>query len=282
MMKWIGLGLMLGLMVACGSKKTPAQLANERLQKAKQMLANEQFTEAKLQIDSIRMLYPNEVKVLNQGVLLLNTVELTEQKRSFKYLDSLLQLREKQLIDLKKDFVLKPGGVQKNSGLYVHKRQQVVNSYNRTFVKAYLGEDGTFYISSKYVGKGYIHHNSIRVYDQGVFAETEEIPQDGVDNRIFQDDGQYWETVNYRNGKDNGVVSFIVNNFDKQLKLMFNGKKAHYIVLEKFDKEAIRDSYFLSKLMIETKELRVEVDNTKKRIAVLENEMDQIRSFLNQ
>ena len=72
MKKWIVFGLWILVVAGCGPEKTPQELASEHLIKAKDLLKNQQFTEAKLQIDSVRLLYPGEKKVISQGVLLLN------------------------------------------------------------------------------------------------------------------------------------------------------------------------------------------------------------------
>lgn len=267
---------------SCGEKKTPKQLAQEHLLKAEHLLDSEKFTDAKLQIDSIKQLYPNQKQAINKGVILLNTVELEEQRKSLVYLDSVMNARSDQFENLKKQFILTEGSMARKSGRYVHKRQQVKNSYDRSFIKAYLDEEGTFYITSKYAGASYIYHNSIKVYNKGLFAETLEVPEDGIDNRRYEDGDMKWETVNYRKGADNGVVSFIVNNIDKPLKVQFKGKKYHYIVMEKFDKEAVRDAYLLSLLLLENKQLKADVANTKKRIAELEQEMQEINQLQNQ
>lgn len=274
--------LSLVLLSSCGEKKTPKQLAEEHLAKAQQLLEHENFTDAKLQIDSIKVLYPNQKQAINKGIVLLNTVELEEQRKSLVFLDSVMNSRKDQFENLKKEFVLTEGSMARNSGRYVHKRQQVKNSYDRTFIKAYLDEEGTFYITSKYAGASYIYHNSIKVYNEGLFAETNEVPEDGIDNRRYEDGGMKWETVNYRNGADNGVVSFIINNVDKPLKVQFKGKKYYYIVMEKFDKEAVRDAYLLSQLLLENKRLKTDVADTKKRIAELEKEMEEINELQNE
>ncbi len=282
MRNFISILLSLTLFISCGEKKTPKQLAGEHLSKAQHLLQEENFTDAKLQIDSIKALYPNQKEAINKGIVLLNTVELEEQRKSLLYLDSVMNARSEQFESLKKQFVLTEGSMARNSGRYVHKRQQVKNSYHRSFIKAYLDEAGTFYITSKYAGNAYLFHNSIKVYNEGLFAETNVVPEDGVENRRYEDGGMKWETVNYRNGADNGVVSFIINNVDKPLKVQFKGKKYHYIVMEKFDKEAVRDAYLLSQLLLENNRLKTDVANTHKRIEELEREMAQINELQNQ
>lgn len=259
------------LLISCGGP-TEQELAESHLTKAKIYLNNNAYTNAKFQIDTIRNLYPSQKKILAEGVVLLNTVEIQEQKASLAYFDSTYNARQEQFNKLEKDFILKP------SGLYVHKKQDVNKNYNRTYVKAYLNKNGTFYIASKYFGKSFINHNRIKVYDSGLFAETNAIPDNGIDNRKLEADGDKWETVNYRNGEDNGVVNFIVNNYDKRLKVHYKGKKHHFIVMENHDKTAIRDAFFLSKLITEIEQLKKDISNSKKRIKILEEEMSSFQT----
>ena len=94
-MKKIGLLVFsLLLLTACddgGEKK--AQL---RLQNAQEALAGGDFNEAKLQIDSIKLLYPKAFEARKQGIALMQQVELKEQQQTLTYLDSMLQQKEKE------------------------------------------------------------------------------------------------------------------------------------------------------------------------------------------
>ena len=85
-MKKIGLVAIFALcLAACddgGEKK-----AQENLRKAEAALAEENFSEAKLQIDSIRILYPKAFEARKQGVKLMQQVDLKEQRKSLVYLD---------------------------------------------------------------------------------------------------------------------------------------------------------------------------------------------------
>ena len=56
----------------------------------------------------------------------------------------------------------------------------------------------------------------------------------------------YWEKVSYTNGKDNGVIQFIAENSERNLKAVFLGQRMYFIVLEKFDKQAVKDALALS------------------------------------
>ena len=69
-----------------------------------------------------------------------------------------------------------------------------------------------------------------------------------------------WEKVSYRNGKDNGVIEFIAKHVDRNLKAVFLGKEYYYIILETYDKEAVRDALALSKAIKKRTKLQKEIE----------------------
>ncbi len=263
----IALVTMLLVLMSCGPNKQ--ERAQALLAEAEMAMGKADYNVARLKVDSINLLYPDQIEEIAAGKKMMARIEITEQKQSLAYYDTLLVTREADFERLKKNFTYKPGKFEGYEGTYVHKRQKISNSHDRSYIRAYLDEKGEFYISSRYHGKGHIYHNSIKVYDSGLFAETEQIPEKSFDNRRFDDGEDYWETVNYRNGTDNGVVSFIVNNYDKPLKVQYKGKKHHYIVMESYDKEAIRDAYNLSLVIKEIADLKKNKAEAEKRITTL-------------
>lgn len=265
----IAIALCALMTIACQPSKK--ERAEQLLDIANQAIAAQDYNTAKLKIDSISLCYPEEIETIGEGKILLLRIELTEQKQSLTYYDTLIVKRQTSFDELSQSFVYQEGKFKGYAGTYTHKRQQVKNSHDRTYLKAYLDDKGDFYISSHYHGKGHIYHNSIKVYNDGLFAKTDDIPSSSFDNRSFDDGEDYWETVNYRNGTDHGVVSFIVNNYGKTLKVQYIGKKHYYIVMEKFDKEAIRDAYNLSLVIKELSELKTNKTTTEKRIEELNN-----------
>ena len=86
-MKKIGLVALFALLLA-GCDDGGEKKAQENLRKAEAALEKENFNEAKLQIDSIRILYPKAFEARKQGVKLMQQVDL-------KRLLSLKQTRNK-------------------------------------------------------------------------------------------------------------------------------------------------------------------------------------------
>ncbi len=253
------------LLVSCGPK--PAELAKAKFEKAEQLYTNKEFNEAKLEIDSIEFLYPDQIEFITRGKDLLRTITIEEQRQNMVFLDSLLLAKEAELKPLMKNFIISDeyGGKK----VLIHKRQKPENSYARTYLRAHLNLDGDFYISSRYNGTDRIYHDQIKVYFSGNSVTSEEVAEDGFNNRHFEDGENQWEIVLFKEGKDNGVVDFIASNWNQSLKIQFRGKKYFYIVMEKFDKEAIRDGYEISFVLKEIKHIKDEIKKVKEELSRL-------------
>ncbi|MBK3519857.1 hypothetical protein [Carboxylicivirga marina] len=243
------------LLAACGPNQQ--ELAKVKFNRAEQLFIDKKFNDAKLEIDSIEVLYPNQIEYITRGHDLLRKITIEEQRQNLLFLDSMLAVKQAELKPLMKNFIESSDYGSKK--ILIHKRQKPENSYGRIYLRAHLDLEGNFYISSRYTGTERIYHDQIKVYFSGNTALSEEIAEDGFNNRHFEDGENQWEVVNYKDGKDNGVIDFIANNADKSLKVQFRGKKYYYIVMETFDKEAIRDGYEISFVLKEIERVKEEI-----------------------
>ena len=80
--------------------------AGKKLQTAREAFERGDFSEAKMQIDSIKILYPKAFETRREGISLMQQVELKEQEKTLVYLDSLLQQKQGELDALKGKFTL--------------------------------------------------------------------------------------------------------------------------------------------------------------------------------
>ena len=80
--------------------------AGEKLQTAREAFERGDFSEAKMQIDSIKILYPKAFETRREGISLMQQVELKEQEKTLVYLDSLLQKKQSELDAIKGKFTL--------------------------------------------------------------------------------------------------------------------------------------------------------------------------------
>ncbi|MCD6346067.1 MAG: hypothetical protein J7L96_01470, partial [Bacteroidales bacterium] len=95
------------------------------------------------------------------------------------------------------------------------------------------------------------------------------IPLNHPDNRKLQDAGDKWETIDFKGGTGDRIIALIVQNSERRLKVRFSGKKHHYIIMEEFDKEAVKKGYELAQVLKEVYELNQKIEQHKKQLRLL-------------
>ncbi len=247
--------------VACGP--SDEDKARIKLDMAKQLLVNNDTTQAIAQLDSIPKLYPEAVYSVNAAKNLVKEVRFEVLQRKENELDTL----NVEIAELEKSFVKEKTEFDRYTQ-YIHKRQTFKRAWDRSYIQVHLNERGELYLSSNYHGENWLNHTGLRVYDSGEDAKTDEIPIGSVDNHRSDFMEAKWEKVSYRNGKDNGVIEFIAQHVDRNLKAVFLGKEYYYIILETYDKEAVRDALALSKALRQRIQTENEIKNLQKQLNI--------------
>ena len=127
------------ILTGCNGDEKAAQA---RLDKARAMYENNEFFGAKNEIDSIRTLYPKEVKVLKQGLTLMRQVEVKEAERNIAFCDSLLPIKLEEVEGLKKGFAFEKDSVYEEIGNYIWKQQTIERNVQRCYVRCGVNEEG--------------------------------------------------------------------------------------------------------------------------------------------
>ena len=141
--------LIAAILTGCNGDEKAAQA---RLDKARAMYENNEFFGAKNEIDSIRALYPKEVKVLKQGLTLMRQVEVKEAERNIAFCDSLLLIKLEEVEGLKKGFAFEKDSVYEEIGNYIWKQQTIERNVQRCYVRCGVNEEGEMYLASVYYG----------------------------------------------------------------------------------------------------------------------------------
>ncbi len=242
--------------------------AEQRMNQARTLYEGKQYEQSLQLLDSIQSWFPEEYAVLAEALKLQKTVAREYHGAFIEQASQLLAGVEPKIDSLSKKFYFTESSANR-PGSYEHKRQTVRNSWSRSFLKVNITEDGAFWISSKYYGVEWMDHYCVKVYDRKLQVFSDTIPLNSPDNKKLQDGNDKWETIDYRNGSDGGVVGFIIENIDRNLKVRFTGKKHYYIVMEKFDKEAVRDGFELAQVLREVNDLRQKIARHRKELRVL-------------
>ena len=118
--KLIALPLFMALF-SCNSDKKKAE---ELFQRAESSFATGDYSLAKLQIDSIRTLYPKAFEVRKAGIKLMQQVDLQEQQKTLVYLDSVMAVKQASLDSIKGNFVLEKDTAYQEVGNYFYPTQR--------------------------------------------------------------------------------------------------------------------------------------------------------------
>ena len=215
--------------------------AQARLDNARSMYEQNEFFAAKNEIDSIRILYPKEFKVIREGLTLMRQVEQKEAERNLAFCDSLIPVKQQELEGLKKGFNFEKDSAYNEIGNYVCKP---------------------------------INHTGIKLSIQdGLFAETPAIPYDGGLNYHFKDLGNTTEVVTYQGEKCEDAVKFIFANKEKRIKVEYTGGKPYILYIADADKKAIASTYELAVVLSDIEKLTKEKEKATKKLAYLEKKL---------
>jgi len=268
--RWISLWCLFSgfLIVFSSCTSDTRKRAELRLEQATTMYEEKKYEQSLRVLDSIQVWFPEEYPILTKALKLQKTVAKDYHGSFIDQANQLLTELEPKIESLSKNFYFTEGSAGR-PGSYEHKRQTIRNSWSRSFLKVNILENGEFWISSTYYGEDWLDHFCVKVYDRDLQVFSDTISLNHPDNKKLQDGDDKWETIDYRNETDGGVVGFIIENLNRNLKARFTGKSHYYIVLEKFDKEAVRDGFELAQVLQDINELRQKIARHRKELRVL-------------
>ena len=270
-MKKIGLSALLALALLPGCGDGGEKQAQLHLQKAEKALLLENFNEAKLQIDSIKVLYPKAFEARKQGIKLMQQVDLKEQTKTLAYLDSVLLVKQAQLDSIKGNFVLEKDTAYQEIGNYFYPTQTVEKSLGRSFLRGQVSELGEMSLTSIYCAGGKLHHTAVKVSVGDTYAET---PM-SKDSYESVDLGKTIEKADYKLGEDGGVIGFVVANQDKNIQLTFIGDKTYKTAMQKNDRKAIAELVNLARILSGMEEIRQQQKEANLKIQFVTRKMEE-------
>ena len=244
--------------------------ANEKLQQARQAYETGRYNEAKMLIDSIKILYPKAFDTRRAGIYLMQDVELAEQQKTLAYLDSLLQIRQAELEDQKGRFVLEKDTAYQQIGCYLAPAQVIEKNLHRSYLRFQTDETGMMSLTSIYCGKGNIHHTAVKVTaPDGTFAET----PTSKDSYETSDLGEKIEKADYKLGEDGGVILFVGQHKDQNLRVTYTGDRTYSTTLSRADRQAAADVYQLSQLLSSITQIKKDMEEAERKIRFVEENM---------
>ncbi len=270
-MKKLIVGLCATLVLAsCGNDAE--KKANERLTTARTAFEQGDYNEAKLQIDSIKILYPKAFDARREGISLMQQIELKEQQQSLVYLDSILQAKQKEFESIKNKYVLEKNVEYQQTGNYFWPTQTVEKNLHRSFLRFQVNEQGVMSMTSIYCGGSNLHHFAVKVIaPDGSFAETPA----SKDSYETTDLGEKIEKADYKMGADGNVMGFLYLNRDKNIKVEYIGDRKYTTTMTPADRQALAGIYELSQLLSSIGQIKKEQEEANLKIQFVTKKIEQ-------
>ena len=246
--------------------------AGEKLQAAREAFELGNYNEAKILIDSIKMLYPKAFETRRAGIGLMQEVELKEQEKSLVYLDSMLQAKQKDFDAIKGKYTFEKDAEYQNIGNYLHPSQVIEKNLHRSFLRFQVDENGVMSMTSIYCGAHNIHHVAVKVNaPDGSFAETPA----AKDSYETTDLGEKIEKADFKLGEDGNVMGFLYLNKDKNIKVNYQGERPYSITMTAADRQALASVYELAQLLSSMTEIKKNMEEANLKIEFVKKKMEE-------
>lgn len=267
MKKAILLACLCGVLSSCDDVE---KKAGEKLQAAREAYESGNYNEAKILIDSIKVLYPKAFETRRAGIGLMQEVELKEQEKSLVYLDSLLQTKQQELEAIKGKYVFEKDAEYQTVGNYLHPSQVIEKNLHRSFLRFQVDENGVMSMTSIYCGARNIHHVAVKVTaPDGSFAETPA----ARDSYETTDLGEKIEKADYKMGEDGNVMGFLYLNKDKNIKVGYQGEHPYSTTMTANDRQALASVYELAQLLSSMTEIKKNMEEANLKIGFVKKKM---------
>ena len=246
--------------------------AGEKLQAAREAFELGNYNEAKILIDSIKMLYPKAFETRRAGIGLMQEVELKEQEKSLVYLDSMLHAKQKDFDAIKGKYTFEKDAEYQNIGNYLHPSQVIEKNLHRSFLRFQVDENGVMSMTSIYCGAHNIHHVAVKVTaPDGSFAETPA----AKDSYETTDLGEKIEKADFKLGEDGNVMGFLYLNKDKNIKVNYQGERPYSITMTAADRQALASVYELAQLLSSMTEIKKNMEEANLKIEFVKKKMEE-------
>ena len=269
MKKLISLVCLSCILIGCNNVEKKAAV---KLQAAQEAFEQGNYNEAKTQLDSIKILYPKAFETRRAGNALMYDVELAEQQKTVRYLDSLLQQKEAEFNAYKKRLTFEKDAAYQEIGDYIHPSQVIEENTNRSFLRFMADETGVLKMTSIYCGAQHIHHNAVKVIaPDGSYVQT----PTSKDSYETSNLGKKIEKADFKKENDGGVMEFIYNNRNKALKVSYIGEKPYTTAMSATDRQALTAVHEAAQQLSAISEIKKNIEAAQLKITFIEKKKAQ-------
>ena len=247
------------VLTACDSKKKEYNMAMERLSVAKQLTDDGKWNAAKLQIDSIHILYAGQVEVRREAKALNDSIIYLEALRTAAYSDSVLQILMPLVDKEVKQFRYEKSEKYEDHGKYVHRLLSTGNNINRSFIQAYLTDDFRTIVKCYYYGKSKLGLESV------LFSAGENMLRLSGPTHQFESEG--WHEILTLEGDDAlSALNFVATWWQQKNKVTLEGKSQYHFFLSDNERKALQETWQLAVHMNDSHRLEQQLNVANRQI----------------
>ncbi|MDR2476014.1 MAG: hypothetical protein LBD45_09185 [Bacteroidales bacterium] len=226
---------------SCSNKEKDAQ---QRLSLAKEYLQQGRYEAARLQIDSLMLIYAGLPEVLRESNKLFWEIEAGEQKLVLNRCDSLLSINQVIADSLKKILCFEKDETYQTAGIYFDKNQRLEIMTKTHGLRFLVNENGDMSVVGVASGQGKGTFSAIKAeVVSGIYSETPALSKNDSNNF----NGEISQTIYFTRGRDNGFIEFLYTYKDEPLKITFLGSsKPFSFLLSSTEKKAMDGVYTLA------------------------------------
>ena len=240
------------------------KLAKPYLTRAQQAFENSQYALAKLQIDSIKQLYPKAFETRKQAGALLIEVELAEANTGKYYTDSLLSEAQARVATLATSLYLDKDAQNQDYGTYYAAQHRAEKNASKSYLRPQASEkDGTFTITTFYRGKPIGTHTLRFTASDGSYVDL----QPTAEPYVMSDATGRTERTDFTATLD--VAHFVAQHNTPKVTLIGKSGKAQ-ITFTKADAQALTQVAELAIALQSTTTLQAQQQELARRIKFYE------------
>ena len=239
------------------------QLAKPYLDRAQCSYSNGQYGLAKLQLDSIKELYPTAFETRTKAQTLLLHVDLVETQRNLYYIDSLLVLSREKVPSLAKNLYFDKHVDYQEVGTYYASQHRIEKNVGRTYMRPQTDEKGVHAIVVYHRGKAIEPHTLRFAAPDGTFMElvAKAAPH------TWSDASGATERVDFVISSEESVATFLEMHADKNVKVELIGAKGKAAIpCAKADRQAFSNVASLSATLCAIADLEQKWNEANRRI----------------
>lgn len=267
-----------GITLGCKGPSEEQQ-ARERVDEARELVAEGNLEAAKVELDSVHILYRQQVNVRREAKALQDTITLLEAERTAAYADSMLQILLPQVDPLLKQFRYEKDDKYEDHGQYVSRRLQTTSNTERCFVQAYVGDNRVTRVKSYYYGAAPLCQTNCELCimpaeDCNAWAGSEH--HFGEAGSTKDGDG-FHSILTMEDEPAIEMLAFIAGNKDARIRVRLQGTTAsgkqaapYTYFLSQNDKDALAETLQLATLFHDINRLEEMLNSSKKTVEKLQ------------